>query len=190
MFAGPTLYSGSTAGHDPRKSPLMQQHLAECYPSIVTIPHAVAVTHVGLSSLAWSNSYSILAVFNCYTLCSVLCITECAFDWVDIRQSRCTVYWVEWWLMAALCYLWVCHLANFSLFWSLWKINILFGRSWISQICWLLPLEESSSIGCLKAVMSLNVQRNRTTFSCSFRMGAIFTKNQTGVPESMKKTNI
>lgn len=36
--------------------------------------------------------------------------------------------------------------------------------------------------------MSLNVQRNRTTFSCSFRMGAIFTKNQTGVPESTKKS--
>lgn len=30
--------------------------------------------------------------------------------------------------------------------------------------------------------MSLNVQRNSTTFSCSFRMGAIFTKNHTGVP--------
>lgn len=44
-------------------------------------------------------------------------------------------------------------------------------------------------MGCLKAVMSLNVQRNRTTFSCSFRMGAIFTKNQTGVPEKYKETN-
>lgn len=43
-------------------------------------------------------------------------------------------------------------------------------------------------MGCLKAVMSLKVQRNRTTFSCSFRIGAIFTKNQTGVPESMKRT--
>lgn len=36
--------------------------------------------------------------------------------------------------------------------------------------------------------MSLNVQRNRTTFSCSFRIGAIFTKNHTGVPESIKRT--
>lgn len=42
-------------------------------------------------------------------------------------------------------------------------------------------------MGCLKAVMSLKVQRNRTTFSCSFRMGAIFTKNQTGVPESAQR---
>jgi len=31
-------------------------------------------------------------------------------------------------------------------------------------------------------VMSLKVQRNKTTLSCSFRIGAIFTKNQTGVP--------
>lgn len=30
--------------------------------------------------------------------------------------------------------------------------------------------------------MSLKVQRNKTTLSCSFRIGAIFTKNQTGVP--------
>lgn len=45
------------------------------------------------------------------------------------------------------------------------------------------PLHESSSIGCLKAVMSLKVQRNKTTLSCSFRIGAIFTKNHTGVPE-------
>lgn len=37
-------------------------------------------------------------------------------------------------------------------------------------------------MGCLKAVMSLKVQRNKTTLSCSFRIGAIFTKNQTGVP--------
>ncbi len=44
------------------------------------------------------------------------------------------------------------------------------------------PLEESSSIGCLNAVMSLNVHRKSTTFSCSFRIGAIFTKNQTGIP--------
>lgn len=44
------------------------------------------------------------------------------------------------------------------------------------------PLEDSSSIGCLKAVMSLKVQRKRTTLSCSFLIGAIFTKNQTGVP--------
>ena len=44
------------------------------------------------------------------------------------------------------------------------------------------PFEESSSIGCLKAVMSLKVQRNNTTLSCSFLIGAIFTKNQTGIP--------
>lgn len=44
------------------------------------------------------------------------------------------------------------------------------------------PFEESSSIGCLNAVMSLNVHRKSTTFSCSFRIGAIFTKNQTGIP--------
>lgn len=46
-----------------------------------------------------------------------------------------------------------------------------------------IPFEESSSIGCLNAVMSLNVHRKSTTFSCSFRIGAIFTKNHTGVPE-------
>lgn len=45
-----------------------------------------------------------------------------------------------------------------------------------------LPLEDSSSIGCLKAVMSLKVHRNRTTLSCSFLIGAIFTKNHTGIP--------
>lgn len=48
---------------------------------------------------------------------------------------------------------------------------------------WSWPLEESSSMGCLKAVMSLKVHRKRTTFSCSFRIGAILTKNHTGVPE-------
>lgn len=49
------------------------------------------------------------------------------------------------------------------------------------------PLHESSSMGCLKAVMSLNVQRNRTTLSCSLRIGAIFTKNHTGVPEERER---
>ena len=49
------------------------------------------------------------------------------------------------------------------------------------------PFEESSSIGCLKAVMSLKVQRNRTTLSCSFLIGAIFTKNHTGIPAGTKR---
>ena len=51
------------------------------------------------------------------------------------------------------------------------------------------PFEESSSIGCLKAVMSLKVQRNRTTLSCSFLIGAIFTKNQTGIPAAPREKN-
>lgn len=34
------------------------------------------------------------------------------------------------------------------------------------------PFVVSSSMGCLKRVMSLNVQRNRTTLSFSFLMGA------------------
>lgn len=49
-------------------------------------------------------------------------------------------------------------------------------------MCFHKPLDESSSMGCLNAVMSLNVHRKSTTLSCSLRMGAIFTKNHTGIP--------
>lgn len=52
------------------------------------------------------------------------------------------------------------------------------------------PLDESSSMGCLNAVMSLNVHRKSTTLSCSLRMGAIFTKNHTGIPVQEKEGEI
>ena len=41
---------------------------------------------------------------------------------------------------------------------------------------------ESSSIGCLRAVISLNVQRNRTTISLSFFMGEMCSNSHRGVP--------
>ena len=40
----------------------------------------------------------------------------------------------------------------------------------------------SSSIGCLRAVMSLKVQRKRTTTSRSFLMGEMCINSQSGVP--------
>ncbi len=58
------------------------------------------------------------------------------------------------------------------------------------KVCQIKPLDESSSIGCLNAVISLKVQRKRTTLSCSFRMGAIFTKNHTGIPAISAKKKI
>lgn len=49
--------------------------------------------------------------------------------------------------------------------------------------CWsmnhLLP---SSSIGCFRAVMSLNVHRNSTTCSFSFLIGAMCNRSHSGVP--------
>lgn len=44
------------------------------------------------------------------------------------------------------------------------------------------PLEASSSIGCFKAVISLKVNKNKTTTSLSFFIGAICSKSQSGVP--------
>ena len=49
---------------------------------------------------------------------------------------------------------------------------------------YLLP---SSSIGCFKAVMSLNVHRKRTTCSFSFLIGAMCNRSHSGVPEKIKK---
>ena len=42
----------------------------------------------------------------------------------------------------------------------------------------------SSSIGCLRAVMSRNVQRNSTTILRSFFTGDICKRSHSGVPES------
>ena len=42
---------------------------------------------------------------------------------------------------------------------------------------------ESSSIGCLSAIISLKVQRKRTTISLSFLIGDMCIKSQRGVPE-------
>lgn len=41
----------------------------------------------------------------------------------------------------------------------------------------------SSSIGCLKTVISLNVQRKRTTLSFSFLIGATCMYSHTGLPD-------
>ena len=41
---------------------------------------------------------------------------------------------------------------------------------------------ESSSIGCLSAVISLKVQRNRTTMSLSFLIGDMCINSHRGVP--------
>lgn len=46
-----------------------------------------------------------------------------------------------------------------------------------------LPLVVSSSMGCLKTVMSLKVQRNRTTLSFSFLIGATCMYSHTGLPD-------
>ena len=45
------------------------------------------------------------------------------------------------------------------------------------------PRPLSSSIGCLRAVMSLNVHRKRTTASFSFLMGATCKSSHNGVSE-------
>lgn len=47
----------------------------------------------------------------------------------------------------------------------------------------------SSSIGCLSAVMSLNVSRNKTTTSFSFFIGAICSRSHSGVP-AMKHESV
>ena len=44
-----------------------------------------------------------------------------------------------------------------------------------------IPLFASSSMGCLRAVMSLKVHRNRTTASFSFLMGAMWSNSHNGV---------
>ena len=48
----------------------------------------------------------------------------------------------------------------------------------------------SSSIGCLRAVMSLKEQRKRTTTSRSFFTGDTCSKSQSGVPMGKKEKNI
>ena len=45
----------------------------------------------------------------------------------------------------------------------------------------------SSSIGCLRAVMSLKEQRKRTTTSRSFFTGDTWSRSQRGVPKGLEK---
>ena len=45
----------------------------------------------------------------------------------------------------------------------------------------------SSSIGCLRAVMSLKEQRKRTTTSRSFFTGETWSRSQRGVPKGLEK---
>lgn len=51
----------------------------------------------------------------------------------------------------------------------------------ILRAMWSPPLLSSCSMGCLRAVMSLKVSRNRTTRSRSFLMGAICSSSHSGV---------
>lgn len=51
------------------------------------------------------------------------------------------------------------------------------------------PLEASSSIGCFKAVISLNVNKNKTTTFRSFLIGAMWRSSQSGEPVQCKHEN-
>ena len=62
-------------------------------------------------------------------------------------------------------YVFTFHISFFNIFLSLPPISL-----------------DSSSIGCFNAVMSLKVQRKRTTISLSFLMGDICINSQRGVP--------
>ena len=48
----------------------------------------------------------------------------------------------------------------------------------------------SSSIGCLRAVMSLKEQRKRTTTSRSFFTGDTWSRSQRGVPMGEKRDSV